>query len=196
MRPGKILDRLSWPVVPAKLTPARDQQSLCHGLILNPTHGSAPAGMLRPCSCSPWWKLPWEPWLSWVFFTPGQPGRVYQGDRSRETNTIAGFRYIWVQERGDGRHGSPVSANSHSLVDRLTPIAFSLTPGHAWHSSVASGTGGNWAFFVITILQHFMAVSITCCGKAWIFYCMNVGVFISPVSSFLKPVIHFHDSVL
>ena len=47
-------------------------------------------------------------------------------------------------------HGSPVSAISHSLVDPLTPIALSLTPGHAWHSSVASGTSGNWAFFVIT----------------------------------------------
>ena len=36
-KPGKILDRLSWPVVPAKVTLARDQQSLCHWLILSPT---------------------------------------------------------------------------------------------------------------------------------------------------------------
>ena len=28
--------RLSWPVVPAKVTPARDQQSLCHWLTLRP----------------------------------------------------------------------------------------------------------------------------------------------------------------
>ena len=97
-------------------------------------------------------------------------------------------------------HGSLVSAISHSLVDQLTPIALSLTPGHTRHSSVASGTGGNWAFFVITcrqqILQHFVAISIACCGKARIFDCMNVGVFVSPVSSLLKPVIHFRDSVL
>ena len=34
---GKIIDGLSWPVVPAKVTLARDQQSLCHWLILSPT---------------------------------------------------------------------------------------------------------------------------------------------------------------
>ena len=33
-------------------------------------------------------------------------------------------------------------------------------------------------------------------GKAQIFDGMNVGVFSSPVSSFLKPVTHFRDSVL
>ena len=32
---------------------------------------------------------------------------------------------------GQYPQGSPVSANSHSLVDWLTPIALSLTPGHA-----------------------------------------------------------------
>ena len=51
-------------------------------------------------------------------------------------------------------------------------------------------------YLCLQILQHFMAVSIACCGKARIFDCMNAGVFISPVSSFLKPVIHFRDSVL
>ena len=50
-KPGKILDRLSWPVVPAKVTLARDQQSLCHWLILSPPY-SAPAGTLWHCSYS------------------------------------------------------------------------------------------------------------------------------------------------
>ena len=77
------------------------------------------------------------------------------------------------------------------------PNALSLTPGHTKHSSVASGTGGNWAFFVVTyILQHFVTVLIAYCGKAQIFDCMNVGVFVNPVSSLLKQVIHFHDSVV
>ena len=34
--PGKILNRLSGPEVPAKVMPARDQQSLCHWLTLRP----------------------------------------------------------------------------------------------------------------------------------------------------------------
>ena len=34
---GKIIDGPSWPVVSAKVTLARDQQSLCHWLILSPT---------------------------------------------------------------------------------------------------------------------------------------------------------------
>ena len=36
MGPGKILNRLSGPEVPAKVMPARDQQSLCHWLTLRP----------------------------------------------------------------------------------------------------------------------------------------------------------------
>ena len=80
-------------------------------------------------------------------------------------------------------HGSPVSAISYSLVDRLTPIALSLTPGHAWHSSVASGTSGNWAFFVITcacrscsILWQFQlhAVAKPRFLTAWMLVCLLV----------------------
>ena len=80
-------------------------------------------------------------------------------------------------------HGSPVSAISYSLVDRLTPIALSLTPGHAWHSSVASGTSGNWAFFVITcacrscsILWQFQSHAVTKPGflTAWMLVCLLV----------------------
>ena len=37
-------------MIPDKVTPVRDQQSWGHGLILSPTHSSAPAGMLRSCS--------------------------------------------------------------------------------------------------------------------------------------------------
>ena len=50
--PGQLLDYLGWPVVPAKVTPARDQQSLCHWLMLSPPY-SAPSGTLQHCSCSP-----------------------------------------------------------------------------------------------------------------------------------------------
>ena len=80
-------------------------------------------------------------------------------------------------------HGSPVSAISYSLVDRLTPIALSLTPGHAWHSSVASGTSGNWAFFVITcacrscsILWQFQSHAVAKPGflTAWMLVCLLV----------------------
>ena len=44
------------------------------------------------------------------FLRPVNQGGYYQGDRSRETSTIAGFRYTWVQEgarvgvRGGGRY--------------------------------------------------------------------------------------------
>ena len=80
-------------------------------------------------------------------------------------------------------HGSPVSAISHSLVHRLTPIALSLTPGHAWHSSVAFGTSGNWAFFVITcacrswsILWQFQSHAVAKPGflTAWMLVCLLV----------------------
>ena len=43
-----------------------------------------------------------------------------------------GFNFLQEQQENFFTgHGSPVSAISHSLVDRLTPIALSLTPGHA-----------------------------------------------------------------
>ena len=80
-------------------------------------------------------------------------------------------------------HGSPVSAISHSLGDWLTPIALSLTPGLAWHSGVASGTGGNWTFFVITcacrscsILWQFQshAVAKPRFFTAWMLVCLLV----------------------
>ena len=85
------------------------------------------------------------------------------------------------------------SSPAHSHCTQLDPrshLTFQRGIWHQWKLGLLC------YYLCLQILQHFVAVSIACCGKARIFDCMNVGVFISPVSSFLKPVIHFCDSVL
>ena len=125
---------------------------------------------------------------SWFLFTG--TGYVHvnwkvlqQNENTAKTYTILGKYLVWHIMCVCMHHGSPVSAISHSLVDRLTPIALSLTPGHAWHSSVASGTSGNWAFFVITcacrscsILWQFQSHAVAKPGflTAWILVCLLV----------------------
>ena len=74
-------------------------------------------------------------------------------------------------------------------LDPRSRLTFQRGIWHQWNLGLLC------YYLCLQILQHFVTVSIACCGKAWIFDCMNVGVFISPVSSFLKPVIHFRDSV-
>ena len=82
---------------------------------------------------------------------------------------------------------------AHPHCTQLDPrscLTFQRGILHQWKLGLLSH------YLCLQILQHFVAVSIVCCGKAQIFDCMNVSVFISPVSSLLKPVIHFRDSVL
>ena len=85
------------------------------------------------------------------------------------------------------------SSPTHPHCTQLDPRSCLTFQGGIWHQWKL---GLLCYYLCLQILKHFMAVSIACCGKARIFDCMNVGVFISPVSSFLKPVIHFRDSVL
>jgi len=70
-------------------------------------------------------------------------------------------------------------------LDPKSCLTFQRGIWHWWKLGLLS------YYLCLQILQHFVAVSVACCGKAWIFDCMNVGVFISPVSSLLRPVIHF-----
>ena len=85
------------------------------------------------------------------------------------------------------------SSPAHPHCTQLDPrsrLTFQRGIWHQWKLGLLC------YYLCLQILQHFMAVSIACLGKDRIFDCMNVGVFISPVSSFLKPLIHFRDSVL
>ena len=82
---------------------------------------------------------------------------------------------------------------AHTHCTQLDPRSCLTFQRGIWHQWKL----GLFCYYLcLQILQHFVAVSIACCGKARIFDCMNIGVFISPVSSFLKPVIHFRDSAL
>ena len=46
-------------------------------------------------------------------------------------------------------------------------------PDYIWHQWKL---GLLCYYLCLQILQHFVAVSIACCGKAQIFDCMNIGV--------------------
>ena len=101
--------------------------------------------------------------------------------------------YVHMSRQSSLSYFPLFSSPAHPHCTQLDPrscLTFQCGIWHQWKLGLLC------YYLCLQILQHFMAVSIACCDKARIFDCMNVGVFISAVSSFLKPVIHFRDSVL
>ena len=66
----------------------------------------------------------------------------------------------------------------------------------AWHLAPVETGPSSMSLLVPADLAAICGSFSLMGGKAQIFDCTNVGVFISPVSYLLKPVIHFCDSVL
>ena len=130
--------------------------------------------------------------LHWLYFHHSQKKKDSSKQKLQVWHTPLSLfimkQPIYISRQSSLSYIPLFSWPAHPYCTQLDPRSRQTFQHGIWHQ---------WKLGLLCYyLQHFVAISITFCSEAQIFDCMNVGVFISPVSSLLKPVIHFRDSVL